>query len=129
MQIEVAFPVGGESIPTDHAYLLYSALTQCVCSFHDETALIRFAPINGDRGEKGTSRLVSSSRLRVRLPAEQIAVVLPLTGRTLELDEHSITLRPPVVVPIVPASVIVAKLVTFRRQDARAVSGRGTAET
>ncbi len=114
MQIEVAFPVGGESIPTDHAYLLYSALTQCVRSFHDETAPIRFSPINGDRGEKGTSRLVGSSRLRVRLPAEQIAVILPLAGRTLELGEHSIMLRPPVVVPIVPAPTLVAKLVTFK---------------
>ena len=83
MQIEVAFPVAGELIPTDHAYLLYSALTRCVPSFHDEAAPVRFCPINGDRGEKGTSRLVASSRLRVRLPAEQIAVVLPLTGRHL----------------------------------------------
>ena len=114
MQIEVAFPVVGELIPTDHAYLLYSALTRCVPSFHNKAASIRFAPINGDRGEKGTSRLIESSRLRVRLPAEQIAVVLPLTGCTLEIGEHRIILRPPVVVSIIPASTLVAKLVTFK---------------
>ena len=114
MQIEVAFPVAGELIPTDHAYLLYSALTRCVRSFHDETAHVRFSPINGDRGEKGMIRLINCSRLRVRLPAEQIAVILPLTGRTLELGEHSISLRPPVVIPIVPAPMLIAKIVTFK---------------
>lgn len=114
MQIEVAFPVAGDLIPTDHAYLLYAALTRCVPSFHDQTVPVRFCPINGDRGENGTSRLVGSSRLRVRLPAEQIAVILPLTGRSLEIGEHSITLRPPVVVPIIPAPTLAAKFVTFK---------------
>jgi CRISPR-associated protein Cas6 len=114
MQIEVAFPVAGGLIPTDHAYMLYSALTRCVRTFHDETAHVRFSPINGDRGEKGTIRVISRSRLRVRLPAEQIAVILPLTGRTLKLGEHIVTLWSPGVVPIVPAPLLVAKIVTFK---------------
>jgi len=114
MQIEVAFPVLGELIPTDHAYMLYSALTRSVRTFHDETAHVRFSPINGDRGEKGTIRIISCSRLRVRLPPEQIAVILPLAGRTLKLGEHSVTLRPPTVIPIVPVSMLVAKIVTFK---------------
>jgi CRISPR-associated protein Cas6 len=114
MQIEVAFPVTGELIPTDHAYLLYSALTRCVHTFHDAKGHVRFAPINGDRGEKGKIRIMSRSRLRVRLPAEQISVILPLAGRILEIGEHSIILRPPVVVPIVPTSILLAKIVTFK---------------
>jgi CRISPR-associated protein Cas6 len=114
MQIEVAFPIEGESIPADHAYLLYSALTRFVGAFHDEMAPIRFAPVNGERGDKGMTRLTISSRLRVRLPAEQIAVILPLAGRTLEVGEHSITLRPPVVVPLVPAPTLIARFVTFK---------------
>jgi CRISPR-associated protein Cas6 len=114
MLIEVAFPVAGESIPTDHAYLLYAALTRCVRSFHDETLPVRFCPINGARGERGMSSLIGCSRLRVRLPAEQIAIVLPLTGRTLELGNHRITLRPPMVVPIISAPTLAAKFVTFK---------------
>jgi CRISPR-associated protein Cas6 len=114
MQIELAFPVLGEVILTDHAYLLYSSLSHCVREFHDEAANVRFAPINGDRGPKGTIRLFDCSRLRVRLTADQIAVVLPLAGRTLELGPHRIMLRSPVVVPLVPAPTLAAKVVTFK---------------
>ena len=80
MQIEVAFPVQGETIPTDHAYHLYSALSHCVPAFHDEGAAIRFSPISGGRGDKGVIRLADYSRLRIRLAADQIAVILPLAG-------------------------------------------------
>lgn len=114
MQIEVGFPVEGDSITTDHAYLLYSALSHVVGQFHDANAKIRFAPINGDRGEKGMIRLIRCSRLRVRLPADQIAVVLPLAGRTLELGAHRVTLRPPTVIPLVAAPTLVAKIVLFK---------------
>jgi CRISPR-associated protein Cas6 len=114
MQIEVMFPVRGELIPTDHAYLLYAALSHCVREFHDKAANVRFAPLSGKRAGKGAIRIDDSARLRVRLPADQIAVVLALAGRTLELGGHRLTLRPPTVVPLVPAPALVAKLVTFK---------------
>jgi CRISPR-associated protein Cas6 len=117
MQIEVAFPVQGESIPTDHSYLLYAALTQQVPLFHHETGYVRFAPINGDCGEKGMIRLIGCSRLRIRLPADKIAVVLPLTGGTITVGQSRISLRPPVVVPIIPAPTLTAKFVTFKNSQ------------
>jgi CRISPR-associated protein Cas6 len=114
MQIEAMFPVRGELIPADHAYLLYSALSRCVREFHDETANVRFAPINGPRGGAGTVRLGGRSFLHVRLPAERIALVLPLAGQTLELGAHRVTLRPPTVLPIVPAPTLAARVVTYK---------------
>jgi CRISPR-associated protein Cas6 len=117
MHIELAFPVVGDSIPTDHGYILYAALSNVVPEFHNPNANIRFSPINGDRGEKGTIRLFSGSRLLVRLPADQIPVVLPLAGRTLELGTNRVALRPPMVVPMVPAPTLAAKLVLFKNAE------------
>jgi CRISPR-associated protein Cas6 len=114
MQIEVAFLVKGELIPTDHAYPLYSALSHCVREFHDEDAGFRFAPISGKHATKGTIHVGEGARLRVRLPADQIARILPLAGRTLDLGSHRITLRTPNVLPLVPASIVVARFVTFK---------------
>lgn len=104
----------GELIPTDHAYLLYSALSHCVREFHDRDAGVRFAPISGKRATKGTIRVGPGSRLRVRLPAERISVILPLAGRTLDVGEHRVTLRAPTVLPLIPAATLRAKLVTFK---------------
>ncbi len=115
--IDLLFPVvKGERLPTDHAYGLYGALSRAVPAFHAERSRLRFAPVNGDRGEKGTIRLFdqSRSRLRVRLPAEEIGTVLPLTGQTLEIDGHSIRLGAPVVEPLHPATALRTKLVTYK---------------
>ena len=112
--IELRFSVRGTTLPTDHAYLLFAALSHVVREFHDEQANLRFSPINGDRGEKGTIRLADFSRLSVRLSADQISVVLALAGQTLELGRHRITLKQPTVQPIIPAPTLAAKLVTFK---------------
>src|SRR5260370_23556797 len=114
MQIEAAFPVRAELIPTDHAYLLYAALSHCIRAFHDEAANVRLAPLSGKRAAERTIRIDQTTRLRVRLPADQIAVVLPLAGRTLELGAHRLTLHPPTVLPLAPVPTLVAKLVTFK---------------
>jgi len=114
MVIEASFPLQGELIPTDHAFLLYAALSHCVPEFHHEKANIRFSPINGTSEGKGLIRIIKGSRLRVRLPADQIAVILPLAGRTLELGRHRIALRSPTVLPLVPAPTLTARIVTFK---------------
>jgi CRISPR-associated protein Cas6 len=114
MQIEVAFPVRGELIPTDHAYPLYSVLSHCVREFHNGDAGIRFAPINGARGEKGTIRLFPGSRLCVRLAADQVAAVLPLAGKEFEIGGHRILLGTPTIAQLIPAPTLVAKVVTFK---------------
>jgi CRISPR-associated protein Cas6 len=118
VQIDVAFPVQGELLPADHAYLLYAALSRCVPKFHDEAAKVRFAPVTGPRAEKGTIRIVTWSRLRVRLPAEAIGLALPLAGQSLELGGHRVMLRAPTVSALVPAATLRAKVVTFKNATA-----------
>src|SRR5436190_15165846 len=106
MMIEVQFPVRGETLPTDNAYLLYSALSHAVRAFHTGEVGLRFAPINGEKAGANLIQVTEKrSRLRLRLPADQIAVVLPLAGLTLQVGEHKVRLLPPIVLPLEPASM------------------------
>lgn len=117
MTIELAFPVAGEHLPTDHAYLLYSALSHAVRDFHADEGGLRFSPINGERAGPGLSRLFAKSRLRVRLNADRIATVLPLAGKSLNIGDHPIRLGAPTVVPLTPATTLMAAMVTFKNSD------------
>ncbi len=114
MHIDLCFPVQGEFIPTDHAYRLYGALSRLVPEFHRPDGELRFAAITGRRGPPGLIQLYAASRLRVRLPAERIATVLPLAGKPLSLGEHRVRLGVPHVTALVPASTLQARLVTFK---------------
>lgn len=114
MYLDLLFPVRGNELPTDHAYLLYSALSHAIKNFHAPTSQLRFAAIPGQKGGKGTIRLFERSRLRVRLPSEQIELILPLSGQPLQVGEHPIQLGTPVVVPLTLATTLVAKIVTFK---------------
>jgi len=114
MHIDVQFPVHGELLPTDHAYLLYAALSRVAPAFHSGDEGPRFAPINGDRAEKGMLRVFPRSRLRLRLPADRIGELLPLAGRSLEVGGHRILLQAPIVTPLEPAPLLAARMVTYK---------------
>jgi hypothetical protein len=60
--VDLVFPVSGESLPTDHAYLLYSALSHAIRDFHVEDGGIRFSPINGERAGPSLNRLFALAR-------------------------------------------------------------------
>src|SRR5262245_40686999 len=81
--IDVLFPVQGTTLPTDHCYPLYTALTELVPAFHDVTVPLRFAAITGQYGGKGLIRLYERSRLRLRLSAEHLPKVICLAGKAL----------------------------------------------
>jgi CRISPR-associated protein Cas6 len=114
MKIEVRFPVRGDELDADHLYPLYGSLSHAVAAFHQDGKELCFGPINGEKGTKARIRLHERSRLRVRLPAEEIATVLPLTGRTLEVGGHVIRLGVPIVAQLDPAPALAARIVTFK---------------
>lgn len=117
MFVDLLFPAVGESVPVDHAYPLYAALSRLVPAFHDPAARIRFAPLSGLRGEPGRLRLTDRSCLRVRLPADAIPTALPLAGKAVEVMGARVELHVPKVLPLVPAAILQSPLVTFRHAD------------
>src|SRR5579872_2386418 len=117
MFVDLVFSARGVSIPVDHAYPLYAALSRVVQAFHDPDAKIRFAPLTGMKEEPGRLRLNDRSCLRVRLPSDAIRVALPLAGKALNVAGTSVRLGPPTVFPLEPAAILQAPLVTFKHGE------------
>jgi CRISPR-associated protein Cas6 len=114
MTVDLLFPVHGDSVPTDHAYALYAALSGAVPAFHDPASPLRFAPLTGGRGGPGRLLLNRHSALRVRLPSDALPTVLPLAGTKLDVAGSAIRLGPPSVHTLVPAASLESWLVTFK---------------
>jgi CRISPR-associated protein Cas6 len=112
--VDVIFPASGELLPADHSYTLYTALTRVVPEFHRDGFPLSFAWINGLPADKGMIRLFERSSLRCRVPAEHIATVLPLTGKTLQVAEHPVRLGIPRVAPLSASPSLMAKMATFK---------------
>jgi CRISPR-associated protein Cas6 len=113
--IAVSFPVQGKQLPADHGYLLYAAITKHVPSLHSATWL-GIELISGVPWDKGVIALPTrNASLRLRLPADKLAQVLPLAGAHLELDGYALRLGLPVARPLVPASSLYARIVTIKK--------------
>jgi CRISPR-associated endonuclease/helicase Cas3 len=112
MMIELRFPVLGESLPVDHGYLLYSALCKELPLLHSNALAI--GPVAGQWTGNGNVAISAWSRLRLRLPAEQIGAVLSLAGKALEVAGNKVRLGVPTVQALLPASTLVAKTVTIK---------------
>jgi len=115
--VDLLFPVLGTTLPIDHSYLLYGALSKLVPRFHDPNGNLRFAAINGQPGAPGELGLFNKSRLRCRLNHDAITEVLPLAGKSLQVGDHRLRLGVPQVAALIPAATLVARLVTFKNAD------------
>lgn len=71
--IDLSFELAGGSIPLDHGYALFAALSRIVPSLHGNLG-VGVHPIRGRRTEAGVLALDENSRLRIRLPEERIAL-------------------------------------------------------
>lgn len=109
-RLDVIFPVNGSTIPRDHGYSLYAAISRLVPSVHEAKDTGIF-PIRGQNTGDGALFLTDRSALRLRLPAARIPAILPLAGKVLELDGHRLRVGVPRVAPLVPAPTLASSLV------------------
>jgi len=114
--IDLAFPVRGTSVPVDHGYPLYAALSNLVPEIH-AVAWLGVHPISGRRQHPDRLRLGPRGELRLRLPAEKIPTVLPLAGTRPRVDDAFLTLGAPSVHPLVGAPSLDARLVVVKLTD------------
>ena len=117
MTLELVFPALGTSLPTDHAYALYAALSSVVPGFHDEDLPLRFAPITGRATPDGLLHITKHSCLRVRLPDDSVRLALPLAGKRLAVGSVTVRLGVPSVRTLIAAPSLIARLVTFKHAD------------
>ena len=117
--VDVAFPLAGASLPLDHGYLLFAALSGVVPALHKEAAW-GVHPVRGTRTGPGELKLDKSSLLKVRLPAGRIADLLALTGATLAVSGHSVRVGVPRVYVLEPRAALRARFVTVKHAIAAA---------
>jgi len=115
--LELVFPTFGTFLPTDHAYLLYAAMSGIVPQFHDKESKLRFAPITGRGIPDGHLHLTEHSSLRVRLPDDSVRLALPLAGKRLTVGDATVRLGVPAVRTLAPAPALIARLVTFKNAE------------
>ena len=119
-RVDVAFPLGGERVPDEHGYGLFGAMCGVLSEMHGAPWLsvhpIRGAPLGG-----GMLRLAQPNRaLRLRVHPAQLARVQSLTGATLSVEGHRVSVGAAEVFTLRPLSVLAARMVVVRDDVERA---------
>ena len=116
MQLELTFPIAGQTVPTDHGYSLYSALSREWPWLHTaEATTTAIGPIAGVYTGQGNLAIdPKKSRLRIRIAEEHISKAIVLAGKRLEVNSHVIRLGAPSLRTLTPATVLVARTVTIK---------------
>src|SRR3954470_12986294 len=112
--IDLSFAISGTTIPLDHGYALFSALCRVVPTLHGDR-LAGVHPIRGVRLAPRRLTLVPQSRLRLRLPSEEIAPFLALAGARIDLEGGLLSVGIPRVEALRPSADLAARLVTIGR--------------
>ena len=83
--IDLRFPVQGQSVPVDHGFALYGAISK-ICPLFHTSENVMFMPIGGRYAGKGLLTLNRHSKLTIRFPSEKIPQFLDLAGKTFSID-------------------------------------------
>ncbi|SDW74956.1 type I-MYXAN CRISPR-associated protein Cas6/Cmx6 [Thiocapsa roseopersicina] len=114
--IEAAFAIRGDSIPVDHGYALYAALSRQPIAgpWLHEAGDVAIHSIRGLFVGNSLLKLGDKSRLRLRLPAAALPQILPLAGKVLDIDGHQLRIGIPQTTLLHPAAALYAHAVTTR---------------
>ncbi len=110
--VDLCYPLTGSSVPVDHGYPLYAAITTYMPALHG-VRWLGVHPIGG-RAANGAILLGRTSELRLRIPAEHIAEVLGLAGVRLDVAGSHVRLGAPVVRALAPRSALDARFVLLK---------------
>lgn len=111
--IDLAFRLTGTTIPVDHGYPLYAAISRLLPDFHADKE-VGIHPIRGLYVGDGNLHLASFSRLTVRLPNDRMRAVLKLAGKALEVDGHPLRVGVPEPRALRLAAALYSRLVTIK---------------
>ncbi len=114
--VELSFPVIGDSLPSQHAYPLYSAISRLIPEAH-KAAWLGIHTLKGRPTKPGIIQLSRFSVLKLRLPAEQVPTMIKLAGATLDIDGHKIECGIPQIFALKPASNLRSRLVIIKAKD------------
>ncbi|MEJ1936841.1 type I-MYXAN CRISPR-associated protein Cas6/Cmx6, partial [Nostoc sp. NIES-2111] len=110
--MDLTFSLIGETLPFDHGYKLFSTIAHFEHELHklDTVGIHTIAGIPKD----GVIHLTQNSRLRIRIPVNQVRLVYPLAGKSLRIGKHSIRLGIPDICLLQPAEQLRSRIVIIR---------------
>lgn len=111
--VDLAFPLRGDTIPADHGYALFGAISRQLPSFHSDMA-IGVHPVRGRLAGERRLALTPMSRLVLRLPVARVPEAIRLAGRYLDLDGSRCLVGVPTVHSLIPAASLHSRLVVIR---------------
>jgi len=111
--VDLVFPARGRSVPLDHGYALYGALSRRAPALHGAD-WFAVHPIGGTKLDQQTLALGRTSSVTLRIPPERIRDVLCLAGAVLDVRGATLALGAPMVRPLEPAPSLDARLVVIK---------------
>lgn len=113
MVVDLWFPAVGATVPADHAYALYSAISATVPALHQDPSWGLHTMV-GQRVGPGLLQLPRHPRLGLRLPVDRIPQALELAGAALDVGGHRLRLGSPRVMALLACPMVVARIVTIK---------------
>ncbi|MGH9937973.1 MAG: type I-MYXAN CRISPR-associated protein Cas6/Cmx6, partial [Blastocatellia bacterium] len=111
--VELQFPFTGTTLPSDHGYGLYGAISRIVPEAHSADWLAIETIPGAARGD-GVTQLDQQASLKIRIPQDRVPLILKLAGKRLEVDGHAIRLGAPRIFLLKPWPQLYARIVTIK---------------
>jgi len=111
--VELQFPVMGTTLPSDHGYALYGAISKVIPEAHGADWLAVETVPGVARGD-GTTQVGERATLRLRLPQDRVPLMLKLVGKRLEVGGRDIRLGAPQIFLLKPSLQLYARIVTIK---------------
>ena len=119
--VELHFPIKGDSLPSDHSYPLYAAISSLIPSTHGASWL-GIHSIKGRKLKAGTIKISQFAKLRLRLPISKTSEIYQLAGAKIDIRGHMIQLGIPELHMLQPAKRLRARFVMIKCKDSRGKS-------
>ncbi len=116
--VDVAFRLPGGRLPIDHGYALFSEISDALPWFADEsaarlhqihTAATGSGWMRPDESSGGELHVSRRTKLTLRVPERRAGDALALSGRELNIGGYSLAPGTGKVLPLVPASTLLAR--------------------
>lgn len=111
--VDLHFLVTGQTLPVDHGFSLFGAVSRHLPEFHEDAAvgmrLIRGRYLGG-----GLLGIFPRAELVFRMPVSRIPVYLRIAGKDLDVSGHKIRVGVPQTRVLVSATALYAHIVTTK---------------
>jgi CRISPR-associated protein Cas6 len=111
--IDILFSVQGTSIPIDHGFKLFSAVSRIFPHIH-RSPTMGIHPISGQFENNGRIHLNKDSFLAIRSSEDDIVKLSRLTGHTLNIDSDELIIGSFRVKRFVPSNNLFSRLVVIK---------------